>query len=297
MLRTARIRSPHRILTVLAAVTLVATLAGCGGDDDEGGQSTTTTVGATSTSTSSASTGSTSPAGTATVSVYYLRDEKMGPTGRPVDQSAAATGAIEALLDGPTAADRELGFVSNIPEGTKLLGLDVAGGVATVDLSDSYDDGGGTLSMMSRLAEVVFTLTQFPAIDSVSFEMNGEPVTALGGEGIVIDEPIDRTYFADLTPAILVEKPLPFETVSSPLTVAGENNTFENTVVFQLVGDNGLVLIDGHTTGTGEAGTWGPFENTAEFDPGPSKTGTLRVFQISARDGSEQSVVEIPVRF
>ena len=37
--------------------------------------------------------------------------------------------------------------------------------------------------MQTRLAQVVYTLTQFPTVDGVVFSLDGEPIDVLGGEG------------------------------------------------------------------------------------------------------------------
>ena len=52
-----------------------------------------------------------------------------------------------------------------IPEGTEVLAVDVADGLATVDLSGEYDDGGGSFGMFARLAQVVYTLTRLPEVN------------------------------------------------------------------------------------------------------------------------------------
>lgn len=296
--RTTHATPTRRAGTLLVATALLLAVAGCGGDDDDDAATTTTVEGATTTAaatTAPDSSTTTSPTETTVRSVYFLRGEEVGPAGREVDRSSPARGALEALLTGPTPAELELGFSTAIPEGTELLGVTITDGVATVDLSGSFDDGGGTLSMMGRLAEVVFTLTQFPTVDAVSFRIGGEAVTALGGEGILVEEPVDRTYFGDLTPAILVESPLPFGRVASPLRIRGVNNTFEGNVVYRVTALDGVVLAEGHTTGTGGMGAWGPFEASTEFDFGAAEAATLRVFEVSARDGSEINVVEIPL--
>ena len=51
-----------------------------------------------------------------------------------------------------------------IPAGTRYLGVEVSGGVATVDLSREFESGGGSLSMISRVAQVVFTVTRIDGI-------------------------------------------------------------------------------------------------------------------------------------
>ena len=45
--------------------------------------------------------------------------------------------------------------------------------------------------MASRLAQVVFTATQFSEVDSVLFKIDGEVVEVFSGEGIILDGPAD----------------------------------------------------------------------------------------------------------
>ena len=285
-----------RPLTISTVVALMLGAAACGGDDDSTSATAATTSTSAATTTAEAAT-TTTPAVT-DVKLYFLRGEKVGVVRREVaDDGAPATAAVQALLEGPGEEEVALGFGTTIPDGTTLNGVVIDAGVATIDLSATYDDGGGTSSMTSRLAEVVFTLTQFPTVTSVRFELDGTPVTSFGGEGILLVDPVDRSDFAYATPMILVESPAPGDVVGSPLTISGSNNTFESNVVFRLEDDTGATLAEGNTTGTGGMGRWGPFEGSLEFDPGAATTGTLVVYESSARDGSEINVTEIPVRF
>jgi len=289
-----------RTLTVPVVVALMAGLAACGGDGDSTDvvRSATSTSDVGSATTAAPEATATTTAAVVDVKVYFLRGEQVGVVRREVaDDGAPAKAALEALLGGPDDDEVALGFGTTIPDGTALNAVVIEDGVATADLSAAYDDGGGTSSMSSRLAEVVFTLTQFPTVTSVRFELDGEPVTAFGGEGILLADPVDRTDFEYATPKILVESPAPGDVVGSPLMISGSNNTFESTVSIRLEDAAGETLGEGFTTGTGEMGSWGPFEASLEFDPGGATTGTLLVFESSAQDGSEINVVEIPVRF
>ena len=86
-----------------------------------------------------------------------------------------------------------------MPDGTQLLDVNLRDGVAIVDLTSQFESGGGSLSMTARVAQVVFTATQFDNVDSVLFWMNGEPIEFLGGEGLMLDQPqaradIDRSF-------------------------------------------------------------------------------------------------------
>ena len=162
------------------------------------------------------------------VKVYFVRGERLAIAHRQVPGPAILRGALTQLLEGPTAAERAAGYATTIPDGTSLLDLNLAGGIATVDLSDQYDDGGGSLMMMARVAQVVFTATQFDNSDQVVFWMDGEPIDYLGGEGIELDDPQSRSSTErSLTGGILIDTPDPGATVTSPFTVTGEGDVFE----------------------------------------------------------------------
>ncbi len=51
--------------------------------------------------------------------------------------------------------------------------------------------------MQARLAQVVYTITQFPTVKGVVFSLDGEPIDVLGGEGIIIDQPLTRRDYAE----------------------------------------------------------------------------------------------------
>jgi spore germination protein GerM len=89
--------------------------------------------------------------------------------------------ALTALLSDVTEAESEMGLSSAIPEGTALLGVGVANGIASIDLSRESESGGGSLSVLGRVAQVVYTATWFEDIDAVEFLIEGVPVDVLTG--------------------------------------------------------------------------------------------------------------------
>jgi germination protein M len=127
-------------------------------------------------------------------------------------------------------------------------------------------------------AQVVYTLSQFDPSKPVDLE--GKSYT--------------RADFEDLTPAILVESPLPFQAVSAPLRVTGTANTFEATFEYELTDPNGKVLSHDFVTATSGSGTRGTFDFTIPFEA-PDGLGNLVVYERSAADGSKTHVVEIPL--
>lgn len=294
-------RPSWSIAVVLAApLLLVAVLAGCGSDGDDA--ASTTTTGAPPATTTTTTTGGATTSSTATtggeadVRVYFTRDEKVATGGATVATPAVARGALEALLAGPDDADAGAGLATAIPTGVELLGVDISGGTATVDLSSDFGSGGGSLSMQLRVAQVVFTLTQFDSVAEVDVHLDGEAVDGIGGEGVPAED-LTRADFTDVTPFVLVESPVPGETVTSPVDLAGLSNTFEANVRYTVSAADGTVLADGFTTATAGTGTWGTFSASVALDGAAAGAGTVTAFEESAEDGARVNVYEVPVTF
>jgi germination protein M len=286
------------------AVAVAVAVAGCGaaGDDPASttaGPATTVSPGTTGSPVITGSPGTTAGPGPTRVAAYFSRDEKISPVLRVAsasDGGGAAEAAVEALLAGPTLDETGAGLASSIPEGTALLGLEVEGAVATVDLSASFASGGGSLSTVMRLAELVFTLTQFPGVTGVELELAGKTVDVFGAEGLVISHPMTRADFEDLSPAILVESPLPGETVSSPVRVSGTSNTFEATSLVKILDQTGSEVVFEVVTATSGSGTRGTFDVSIPFTVGAAGPGTIVAYEESAEDGSVINEVRVPVQ-
>lgn len=97
-------------------------------------------------------------------------------------------------------------------------------------------------------------------------------------------------------PVLFVTAPEVGAAVASPLQVGGCTNAFEATVNWQLVDRDGATLADGFATATCGNGCLGTFSFEIAFSVAAETIGTLRVFTISAEDGSEQDVNAIPLR-
>jgi len=249
-----------RALPIVIAAGLLA-LAGCGRDEE-----------ATPTDTGT----ETTPAETTALKVYWLRDGKVWPALREVeDTNAVAAASLDELLAGPTAQEEaDLQFTTAIPEGTQVESIEVEDGVARIELSAELPE--------EPLAQVVYTASQFPSVESV--EVEGESYT--------------RADFEDLTPAILVESPLAFEEVASPLNVTGTANTFEATFNYELTDTDGLIVDENFVTATSGTGTRGTFDFTTDAFTVPfDGIGALIVFELSAEDGQTRlHLVEIPLK-
>jgi hypothetical protein len=285
---------------IIAALMAVLSLAACGGSDETPGPSPTHTESESPSPTPSASLPATSPSPTRTgslsvLSVYYMRGQYVGAAHRAVPATAAPAGAaMSALLTGPTDAELAAGLHTQIPPGTEVRGLTIRGGIATVDLSGTFAAGGDPLEERGRLAQVVYTLTQFPTVDGVRFRIDGKPLVFRSGEGAVQRGPQTRASFEDVTPAIFVEIPAVGDHVGSPLVIQGTANTFEAQFVARVLGEDGQTLAEQSVMATSGSGTRGTFNEAISFTADESLV-TLEVYEPSAADGRPIHVVRIPL--
>jgi germination protein M len=240
----------------LLLLALGLALAGCSGDDE----ATETTTGTT-------------PVETATVKVYLLRDGKVWPVARTTGDILFEPLGVGELLRGPNDAERdELGLTTALPEGIGIADVEVSRGygVSTVAF-----EGSDELSR-EALAQLVFTETAF----------SGSHAVRVGGRRYT------RADFEEQTPSVLVESPLPFDEVSSPITASGTANTFEANFQYEVLDADGNVIDENFVTATSGTGTRGTFEFTTDD---VEDAATLLVFETSAEDGSRIHEVEIPL--
>jgi hypothetical protein len=228
--------------------------------------------------------------------VWFARGGDLVPVQRTHQPTQLmATAAVEALLAGPTAAERSSGITSAVPARTRLLGISIHSGVATVDLTSEYQSGRGSLSMQTRLGQVVYTLTQFPTVQKVRFRLDGTPVNVFSSEGVVLDHPVGRSDYADLLPAIEVAKPGEGAQVTSPVTVSGTANVFEANVSVEILDASGNVVGKTFTTATCGTGCRGSFSVPVSFDVGRRQNGTVVVHDDDAA-GTGKPPHEVRVR-
>jgi germination protein M len=267
-------------------LTAVLLLAGCGGGQT--GAPATSAVTETAPPETATATGTeTAPQDVTTFGVFFVRDGKVAPAYRAVPQTeAVGTAALEALLAGPTADERELGLSSTIPSGTRVMGLDVKDGIATLDLSPEFEPLRPSEQLAENLAQIVFTLTQFSTIRGVWVASEGEPIASQS-------KPLGRDQFPALTPTILVEHPAAGQTVTSPIPVSGTASVFEATLRVRLEGPSGEKLWEDTVTASEGAPGRGTF--AVEIPFAATGPGKIVAFEPSAKDGSEQHTFEVRV--
>ncbi len=159
-----------------------------------------------------------------------------------------ATAALDALLAGPTKSERAAGLSTEIPDETRLIGVSITSGVARVDLTSEYETGAGSRSLRLRLAQVVYTATQFPTVKAVRFLIDGTPVNVFSGGGIVLGRPVGRSAYRSLAPSASLLagswRALPPAPVGPLTSRVGVWTGREMLILGQAGGDTVLVAYD-----------------------------------------------------
>lgn len=131
-------------------------------------------------------------------------EEEQSPYLVPVEREISRTNsieekiraAIELLLKGPNEKEKEQGLSTAMPEISTLINIKVEGDTVFLDFSKEIEQGGGTMLMTDRLAQIVYTATQFPPVSKVRLLINGEFIKYFSGEGITdVEGPMGRDNF------------------------------------------------------------------------------------------------------
>jgi spore germination protein GerM len=135
--------------------------------------------------------------------VYWLRSDRNKLTlvakSLPSNSSDSTpqqvlTIAVQKLLAAKPSED----LSSTIPKGTKLLGLQVRSDGLHVNLSPEFRSGGGSTSMIYRVAQVIYTASSLDPNQKVFISVGGQSIDdnhPLGGEGLTLRQPTTRAQF------------------------------------------------------------------------------------------------------
>ena len=128
-----------------------------------------------------------------TVKIYLIdKDAKIRPVNRTCDTSIEKSCfeyAIKELVTAPTKWEKSNGFTSEIPQGTKVLSVRESSNSIMIDLSSNFESGGGAESTYSRVKQIIKTAKANTSLPVYLF-INGSQANVIGGEGIMIKQPL-----------------------------------------------------------------------------------------------------------
>jgi len=235
------------------------------------------------------------------VSVYYV---KMTPDDaylvREVHQVPYTREVVKAALEELINAEPVTpGAARVLPPATKIRGITVRDGLATIDFSrDVLRANVGASGEALGIQSIVNTITEFPGIQKVSFLVEGkldqEAQNWWGHVGLH-SQPFTRDVSKVYEPVIWVATPASGQKISSPLEIRGSARVFEAMVCARLLDDSGKEIAGGFAIAAQGAPGRREFTLTMDYQAVSPGNGKLEVFWRSPKDGKELDKVVIPV--
>jgi len=137
------------------------------------------------------------------ISVYWVKDTgthlEVVPTSiflaedQPPEDLLKSS--LERVIQGPEEDINDAQVASTVPQETQINFLEIRADGIHVDLNQAFTSGGGSASMIGRLGQVVYTATTLDPDANVWISVNGEPLEVLGGEGLLVAQPMTREIF------------------------------------------------------------------------------------------------------
>ena len=226
------------------------------------------------------------PSGTTIVRAYFWLgglpgSEGLVPVLREIPGTkSVAKAAVNALLGGPTTGEKGRAITTSVPAGSQLLDLSIDKGVATINLSAEFMSGGESSSVQTRLGQVTYTLTQFPTVKSVVFQI----------EGVQLADAVSRADYVALLPDIWVDRPAFNAAIGNPAHVTGNADVFEATFRMSILDAAGKVIADVQVMASCGSGCRGTFDTTIPYAVSKGQYGILRAYNPSAKDGTPESI-------
>lgn len=128
--------------------------------------------------------------------VLYYRDE-MGlivPVMKRIPwEEGIAKAAVNLLVDSPTTREdlSAVGLLPVLPAGTQVLGMSINEGLAKIDFNENILSYNTEIDENTIVQSLVYTLTEFEAIDQVQLLVDGEEMNKLSF-GTKVRDPLKR---------------------------------------------------------------------------------------------------------
>ena len=223
---------------------------------------------------------------------------------RKDDQVAKA--ALEAWIKGPGHEE----LTGLIPSNVIIEYVEEVDGVAHVSFSKEIKESNLGSSGELMFAEQIAMIMQQFGFDQTQILVEGKVgETLLGhlytGDPIVAKDPdsylwVDEKESSEIVlqnVAFRIYEPTPNTEVKDQIVVRGLARVYEGTILYEFE-DGHFILDEGFTTATEGAPGWGDFEIIIELDDVDvaNYSGTVILFEESAKDGSRINELQIPVK-
>ncbi|MBI2704315.1 MAG: GerMN domain-containing protein [Actinobacteria bacterium] len=215
------------------------------------------------------------------VILYYLRNGVVAAGQRVQTTGDARVEAVQALTKDLSDVDKAAGLQNAMPTNVIVNKFTVENGTATIDLSRTFE----TRDTQQQVAQVVYTLTQFPEIKKVKFLIDTQDNGATGVPPIGRDD-----LPARFSPDVLLDSPSPGLSTSAVIKVSGDVNAQFSSFPYRVEDAFGQELTTGTIAvkfGTGRK----RFDQTIEA-PGPFSGGAT--FVVDPPAGSSQPGYRVP---
>ncbi|MDQ3611193.1 MAG: GerMN domain-containing protein [Actinomycetota bacterium] len=238
--------------------------------------------------------GSAASPGVRSVTVYYVADTTNGlRLYRETHQRRTTPGvvrdAVEAML-GEAPYDDD--YASPWAAGTRVLGANIEGDVAIIDLSkEAAVTNGGSAAAEMAVQQLVWTVHDAATnIRAVRILIEGKAPADFWG-ALALVEPVERAPSQNVLGPVWLDLS-PGAELSRGQKFGGEATVFEATVSWEWL-KGGQVVDEGFSTADGGAPGRGDWSATVDVPPGDY---VLRAFSSSAEDGSRMFVDDKEVR-
>ena len=205
-----------------------------------------------------------------------------------------ATAAVRLLFAGPNAAERAAGVTTAVPVGSRLRGISILGGTATIDVSRAFAAAAPATRIRMRLAELTYTATQFPTVKRVRLEVAGVIVHSIAGAPV--PQPAARADFLRRLPAILVSRPAIGARVPATVTVAGSADVFEAALTVRVINARGRLLARRRILASCGTGCRGRYSVSIPYTVLRRQPGTIVIFDGGGGPVAHPHIVRVPVR-
>ena len=131
-----------------------------------------------------------------TVTVYFLGMDKNKTSVFKKVQRELPSGqskliyALNQLILGPTSYEKQVGVFSELPKNVKILGVVESKNKIIINVTGNIQNGGGADSLYSRMKQLIKTALANSPNKPIYLYIDGKQAEVLGGEGIMISQPL-----------------------------------------------------------------------------------------------------------